>query len=96
MGRDPIYSNRGVCATVFLDAEVHARLKADARARKLSLSRFVNQLGVAYMRANPAKQPATDGGAPVPSPPPKRKAATQPRPDSRRRSPTAKKAVRKK
>lgn len=92
MGRDLIYSNRGVCATVFLDAEVHARLKADARARKLSLSRFVNQLGVAYMRANPAEQPSVDEGAPVPAPPPKRKAATPPGVDKKRRVPAKKTA----
>jgi|GEM_PF-6196127 len=95
MGRDPIYSNQGVCATVFLDAEVHARLKRDARTRGLSLSRFVNQLGVAYMKANPAPKPATDVAAPVPARKTVKKAAAVQPPDSGRKPCKRTTAVRK-
>ncbi len=100
MGRGPIYSNKGVCATVFLDAEVHARLKMDARARGLSLSRFVNSLGVAYMKANPTEQLVVDEGAPRPAPRKRSSRAAQaPKvvaKPKRRAAPTKKKATKRK
>lgn len=82
MGRAHIYDNRGVCATVFLDADVHARLKRDARERGLSLSCFVNSLGLAYIKANPAAPVVEE--APVPAP--RRRTQADAPPPSKRRT----------
>ena len=87
MGRAQIYDNRGVCATVFLDADVHARLRHDARQRGVSLSRFVNALGAAYIKAHPSAQPVA-GEEPKPIPRKRTKADAPATARTPRRGPT--------